>query len=62
MRLIFAYPDNEQQAILFAKAAGYEMGEVKIRHFPDGESLMQLETYVKDRDVVFFCSLDNPDC
>lgn len=61
MSFLFAYPDNEEQAISLTKEAGYELGAVKIHHFPDGESLVQLETDVKDRDVILFCSLDHPD-
>lgn len=61
MSLLFAYPDNEEQAVSFVKEAGHELGVVKIHHFPDGESLVQLETDVKDRDVILFCSLDHPD-
>ena len=61
MSLLFSYPDNEEQAVLLAKEAGYELGAIDIHHFPDGESLVQLETDVKDRDVILFCSLNQPD-
>ena len=61
MSLLFTYPDNEEQAVLLAKEAGYELGAIDIHHFPDGESLVQLETDVKDRDVILFCSLNQPD-
>jgi ribose-phosphate pyrophosphokinase len=61
MTLLFAYPENEQQAVSLAQEAGYELGAIDIHHFPDGESLVQLETDVKDRDVILFCSLDHPD-
>lgn len=61
MTLLFAYPGNEEQAVLLVKEAGYELGAMKTHHFPDGESLVQLETDVKDQDVILFCSLDHPD-
>ncbi len=61
MTILFAYPDNEKQAASLVKEAGYEMGAIKTHHFPDGESLVQLETDVKGRDVILFCSLDHPD-
>lgn len=61
MSLLFSYPDNEEQAISLTKEVECELGAMKIHHFPDGESLVQLETDVKDRDVVLFCSLDHPD-
>jgi ribose-phosphate pyrophosphokinase len=61
MSLLFAYPKNEEHAVALVKEAGYELGAVKIHHFPDGETLVQLETDVKDKDVILFCSLDHPD-
>lgn len=61
MTLLFTYPENEQQAVFLAQEAGYELGAIDIHHFPDGESLVQLETDVKGRDVILFCSLDHPD-
>ena len=61
MTLLFAYPENEEQAVSLAQEAGYELGAIDIHHFPDGESLVQLETDVKGRDVILFCSLDHPD-
>ena len=61
MSLLFSYPDNEEQAVLLAKEAGYELGAIDIHHFPDGETLLQLETDVKNRDVILFGSLNQPD-
>lgn len=61
MTLLFAYPENEQQAVSLAQEAGYELGAIDIHHFPDGESLVQLKTDVKGRNVILFCSLDHPD-
>ena len=61
MSLLFAYPKNEEHAVALVKETGYELGAVKIHHFPDGETLVRLETDVKDKDVILFCSLDHPD-
>ena len=61
MTLLFFYPENEEQAVSLAQEAGYELGAMDTHHFPDGESLVQLENDVKDRDVILFCSLDHPD-
>lgn len=61
MSLLFAYPDNEERAVALSKETGYELGIVKIHHFPDGETLVQLETDVKGKDVILLCSLDHPD-
>lgn len=61
MTLLFTYPDNEKQAVSLIKEVGYALGAMTIHHFPDGESLVQLDTDVKGRDVVLLCSLDHPD-
>lgn len=44
-----------------ADLTGYEVGAVELHRFPDGEALIQFESTVKDREVVFVDSLDMPD-
>ncbi|MGD8326420.1 MAG: ribose-phosphate diphosphokinase, partial [Sphingomonadales bacterium] len=61
MALLFAYPGNEQLAETLISKAGYELGKLDIHHFPDGESLVRLESDVKGQDIVLLCSLDRPD-
>ena len=61
MALLFSYPGNEEQALSLAKKAGYQPGTMNIHYFPDGESLVRLETDVRNEDVFLFCSLDQPD-
>jgi len=38
----------------------FENGVVKARHFPDGESYIQIKSNVKNKDVIILTSLDNP--
>tara|TARA_B100001939_G_scaffold160443_1_gene138502 strand:- start:162 stop:1043 length:882 start_codon:yes stop_codon:yes gene_type:complete len=61
MRLLFAYPGNEDQAVSLARESGAELGQMTVHHFPDGESLVRLESEVRDKDVILLCSLDHPD-
>lgn len=41
-------------------AIDYELGELTIHTFPDEEIMVRISTNIKDRDVVFFASLDKP--
>ncbi len=61
MSLIFSFPDNIDQAASLAKEVPFQLGGMEIHHFPDGESLVQIKTDVKDQDVNLYCSLNNPD-
>ncbi len=48
----------------FAKAIhqdlGYELGEITPHQFPDGETCIQIDSAVHDRDVIFVAYLDKP--
>lgn len=45
---------------LIAKLQGYEVGEVLLRDFPDGESYIKFQHDVQDRDLILFMELDRP--
>ena len=57
MALVFAFPGYEK----FAHNLKFTTGDVKVRHFPDGESFVRLDSDVKGQDIIFICGLDNPD-
>ena len=38
-----------------------ELGNVLIRHFPDGESYVRVESDCRDRDIIIQCTLTEPD-
>ena len=40
---------------------GGEIGEVTLRHFPDGETYVRIATPVEGREVVLVCTLHRPD-
>lgn len=58
MTILFPFPGNEDIA---HGMKGYPIGDVTIRHFPDGESYVKLNTDVWGQDIAIICSLDQPD-
>lgn len=59
--VIFALPGNEQLAAALAEKIRAEAGRMTVRRFPDGESYVRIETPVNSRNVIFACSLHEPD-
>ena len=59
--LLFALPGNERMAADLANELDAELGTVVLRHFPDGETYVRLETPVAGRDVALICTLARPD-
>ena len=59
--LVFAFPGNEALARSLAAELGAEPGACEIRHFPDGDSYVRLDTPVATRTVILTCTLDRPD-
>lgn len=59
--LVFAFPGNEKLAQRIADACGGDVGALLLRRFPDGETYVRLDTIVADREIVFACTLNDPD-
>jgi ribose-phosphate pyrophosphokinase len=59
--LILALPGNESLASAIADRHRLPMGRITVRHFPDGETYVRIDTPVRDRHVVIVCGLHNPD-
>ena len=59
--IVFALPGNEVLAKSIAKALGADLGEVIIRHFPDGETYVCVLSEVKHRTTIMVCTLVRPD-
>lgn len=59
--LVFAFPGNEKLAQRIADVCGGDVGALFLHRFPDGEAYVRLDTPVADRDVVFACTLNDPD-
>lgn len=61
MTLFFSFPGYEPLTKTLSKKLNYPQGDVTIRHFPDGESFVKINTDVKNKDVLLVCGLDHPD-
>lgn len=59
--LLYAMPGNEAMAQRLAAEWPAEAGQLAARHFPDGESLVRLDTPPRGRDVAVVCTLHEPD-
>jgi len=60
-RVVFSLPGNEAIAQSLAGQLEADLGLCQIRHFPDGESYVRIETPVEDREAILVCTLDRPD-
>jgi ribose-phosphate pyrophosphokinase len=59
--LILALPGNESLAAAIADRLSLPIGQMAVRHFPDGETYVRIDTPVRDRHVVIVCGLHDPD-
>jgi ribose-phosphate pyrophosphokinase len=58
---MFALPGNESLGAKLAQLLRIVIGEVVVRHFPDNETFVCVDTDVKEKDVLLVCTLDHPD-
>lgn len=59
--IVFALPGNEAIARSLATALGAELGVSEVRHFPDGDSYIRLDTSVAGKTVILVSTLDRAD-
>ena len=59
--LLLALEASHGLAEGLARHAGFDIGEIERRQFPDGESYVRLLTPVAGREVLLLCTLDRPD-
>ena len=59
--VIFALPENENLAGKLAEQLNIKIGRAVIRHFPDDETFIRIDTEVKGKDVLLVCTLNHPD-
>lgn len=59
--IIFALAGNEKLAASLALQLGCETGRVNIRHFPDGETSVNIDAPVGRKEVFIVASLNHPD-
>ncbi len=62
MAVIFAFPGYEKITKTLASQINVVEGTLTLRHFPDGESYVKIETDIdiKNQEVIIVCGLDNP--
>lgn len=58
--IIFSFPGNKVFAHLLAKKLHIEEGGLVIKRFPDGESYVRINSTVRNKIVILFCTLNNP--
>ena len=59
--MMLAMPGSEGFAAELFGPLGCDRGSVNIHHFPDGETLVQIDNEVRGRDLVLVAQLDRPD-
>jgi ribose-phosphate pyrophosphokinase len=58
--VVFGLYGKEPLVERLCNSEPYEIGKVTIHTFPDKETLITIDSDVKDRSVIFIASLDNP--
>lgn len=59
--VLFTIPGNEVLANSLIKLLHTEPGEAIIRHFPDGETYVKVNSNVFEKEAIIVCSLHQPD-
>jgi ribose-phosphate pyrophosphokinase len=59
--VLFIFPGNEGWAVPLARDTGAETGRLALRHFPDGESYVRVESEVAGREIILAATLNAPD-
>lgn len=60
MTIIFTFPQYKVLATNLAKKTGFELGDLEMRSFPDLETYVKINSDVKNKKVILFCGLENP--
>lgn len=59
--VVIAMPGNERLSGQLATQLDLDRAAVTVRHFPDGESHVRIDTPVEGRRAMIVCTLDRPD-
>ena len=60
-RIFFALPCNDVLTSSLAVYCKAELGAAIFHHFPDGETLVKVDSDVNNKIVILVCTLDRPD-
>jgi ribose-phosphate pyrophosphokinase len=58
--LVFSLFNNENFVNAIHKTLDFEIGKMTFHDFPDEETVVRIDSPVKDREVIFIASLDRP--
>lgn len=61
MATIFAFPGYERLLDNINQPLGFDVGAVMLRRFPDGESLLQIQSETVESEVILVCGLEDAD-
>ena len=59
--ILLPLPGNESLAQSLALQMNAELGDLELRHFPDGETYLRIHSELLERDVILVATLDHPD-
>lgn len=59
--VVISMPGNERLADALVSVLACERGSALVRHFPDGESHVRVESELAGRHAIIVCTLDRPD-
>jgi ribose-phosphate pyrophosphokinase len=59
--LIFCLDNHGDLFNALVARTDWESGDCEVRHFPDGESYVRIDSDCQQRDVIILCSLHQPD-
>ncbi|MGD9152656.1 MAG: ribose-phosphate pyrophosphokinase [Gammaproteobacteria bacterium] len=60
-QVIFYLPPDEQLARKVAQKLKFALGQAVFRRFPDKETFVQIKTEVKNKNIILFGGLNDPD-
>ncbi|MGB3344188.1 MAG: ribose-phosphate pyrophosphokinase [Aequorivita sp.] len=59
--ILFSLPGNEELSAKLSIILNFELGNLVLRKFPDGETYIRILSNVKDKNVFFICTFHQPD-
>ncbi|MCP5356652.1 MAG: ribose-phosphate pyrophosphokinase [Pseudomonadales bacterium] len=60
-RILFVLPGQEELGASLQSLGSFEQGVLELRHFPDGESYVRVDSEVRGAQVLILCQLHHPD-
>lgn len=58
--LLISLPGNTELTMALAKQLEMEIGQLEIRHFPDTETYIRVDSDVQNKNIILVCGLEYP--